>query len=61
MKKCLFILALVSCVLGASEVWKLKNIRGKSAVFDGTTVIQKSNSGEFELYGTKGFPIKSGV
>jgi hypothetical protein len=48
-------------MLGASEVWKLKNIRGKSAVFDGKTVIQKSNSGEFELYGTKGFPVKKGV
>ena len=61
MKKYLFLLALASCVLGAAEVWKLKNIRGKSAVFDGKTVIQKSNSGEFELYGTKGFPVKKGV
>ena len=52
MKKCLLIFALASCVLGAAEVWKLKNIRGKSAVFDGKTVTQKSNSGEFELYGT---------
>lgn len=61
MKKYLFLLALATCMLGASEVWKLKNIRGKSAVFDGKTVIQKSNSGEFELYGTKGFPVKKGV
>ena len=61
MKKYLFLLSLAACVLGASEVWKLKNVRGKTAVFDGTAAIQKSNYGEFELYGTKGFPVKKGV
>lgn len=61
MKKYLFLLALATCMLGASEVWKLKNVRGKSAVFDGKTVVQNSSSGEFELYGTKGFPVKKGV
>lgn len=60
MKKYLFLLALVSCVLGASEVWKLKNIRGKSAVFDGSKVVQSGSDGEFELRGSKGFKVKGG-
>ena len=55
------ILSLLLCCSVYAETWKLKNVRGKSAVFADGKVVQNSNTGEFVLTGKQGFKVKGGV
>ena len=48
-------------LLGAAELWTLKNSGGSKAVWKNGQAVKNSPKGSFELTGSRGIPVKPGT